>query len=267
MAVLSRTGRKSAGARAELSPGTSWLVRGVAVALFLGGWQLLGSDTIPFSLPTFTGTLAILGDYVRGTELWSAFAKSNQALLAGFGLALLIGGSMGLAMGLTDIVSRIVQPYVTIMVAVPTIALIPLIQSVFGLSLLARSVVVFLFSFAYITSNTFVAVRTVRTDLKEMATSFGADRRTLIRHVVLPASVPGITAGIRLGLGRALVGMVIAELTLVGAGIGSLIAEAQGRVRIGDVTAISLAVILEGVLLMGMVGLFEKRLTRWEGKI
>jgi ABC-type nitrate/sulfonate/bicarbonate transport system permease component len=238
----------------------------VAIALFLGLWQWVGSDDIPFSLPTFTGTMTVLWDYISGTELWGAFGRSNQALLLGFGMSLGIGVTLGLVMGLADIVSRVAQPYVTVMVAVPTISLIPLVQSVFGLSLLARAVVVFLFSFAYLTSNTFVAVRTVRTDMKEMATSFGAGRGSLIRHVILPASVPGITAGIRLGLGRALVGMVIAELTLVGAGIGSLIAEAQGRVRIPDVTAISFAVIVEGIVLMGLVGLIEKRFAGWEGR-
>ena len=240
-------------------------MRIAALGLFLAGWQWLGNDQVPFSLPTFTRTMEALVDLARD-DLGPAFVRSNQALALGFGMALAFSISLGAFMGLVNMASRVILPYVTVMVAVPTIALIPLVQSVFGLSLLARAIVVFLFSFAYITNNTFVAVSGVRADLKEMATSFGAKRRALIRHVIMPASVPGVLAGVRLGLGRALVGMVIAELTLVGAGIGSLLAEAQGRVRLPVLMAISMAVVIEGALLMGIVGMSEKRFTRSSGK-
>ena len=88
-----------------------------------------------------------------------------------------------------------------------------------------------------------------------------------MRYVVLPAAVPGIMAGVRLGLGRAMIGMVVAELSLIGAGIGSLILDYQVRFQPAYVFAIILVVILEGVLLMEIARRLETRLGQWKGSV
>jgi ABC-type nitrate/sulfonate/bicarbonate transport system permease component len=120
-----------------------------------------------------------------------------------------------------------------------------------------------LFGIPYVLINTAVAVRRVDPALTEMALSFGASRWLVLRDVVLPAAVPGIMAGIRIALGQALIGMVVAELTIVGAGVGSLIADLQGRFRVAPVLAIAVTIVLEGVLLMTIVEWIERRLGRW----
>ena len=90
-----------------------------------------------------------------------------------------------------------------------------MLQAIFGLGLGTRIVVVFIFAFVYITVNTEVGVRSVPGDIVEMARSFGASRWQRLTRVVLPHAFPAIMAGARLGLGRGVVGMVIAELFLV----------------------------------------------------
>ena len=108
-----------------------------------------------------------------------------------------------------------------------------------------------------------MSVRAVDPVLLEMAASCGVGRLRLLSDVILPAAVPGIMSGIRIGLGQALIGMVVAELTIVGVGVGSLIVELQGRFRVAPVLAVALTVVLEGVLLMTLVERVEKRLSRW----
>lgn len=207
--------------------------------------------------------MAALRDLVADGRLIDGMVATNQALVLGFGLAILFSVPFGLAMGLSAVTSRIAQPYLTIFLAVPTIALVPIVQVVFGLTLTARAVIVFLFCFVYIAVNTMVGVRTVDATLKEMAHSFGARTWPLVREVVLPGALPGVMSGIRLGLGRALVGMVVAELALVGAGVGSLIVEFQGRIQIAHVLAVVVAIVLEGVILMEIARRLELRLAPW----
>lgn len=239
------------------------------LALFLGIWQFLGNDEVRLAMPTFTRTVAALGDLLaagwgEGTLL-EGMVITNQALVGGYVLALAVSLPLGIVMGSSRAIARVASPYLTILLAAPMIALVPIVQLVFGLTLAGRIVVVFLFSFIYMTINTMVGVREADPELKEMARSFGATRGQLLRLVILPGAVPAIMAGIRLGLGRAIIGMIIAELSLIGAGIGSLILEFQVRFQPAYVFAIVMLAVLEGVLLMEIARRIEGRFARWKG--
>ena len=87
----------------------------------------------------------------------------------------------------------------------------------------------------------------------------------MLRHIVLPAAIPAIMAGVRLGLGRALIGMVVAELTLVGGGIGSLIQDYRALFQPSYVFALIVAILVQGVVLMAIARRLEGRLSTWKG--
>ncbi|HEX7172604.1 MAG TPA: ABC transporter permease [Candidatus Limnocylindria bacterium] len=239
------------------------------LALLIGGWQLIGNDEIQLAMPTFTRTMAALFDMLSAgfaeDSLLEGLVITNQALVGGFLLALAVSLPLGIAMGSSRGVANIATPYLTVLLAAPMIALVPIVQVVLGLTLAARIAVVFLFSFIYMTINTMVGVQEVAPDLKEMGRSFGATRWQMLRMVTFPAAVPAIMAGIRLGLGRAIIGMIIAELSLIGAGIGSLILEYQVRFQPAYVFGIVLLAVLEGVLLMELARRVEGRFARWKG--
>jgi ABC-type nitrate/sulfonate/bicarbonate transport system permease component len=239
------------------------LVRIAALLALIGAWQLAGNDTIGLLFPTFGRTLVAFWGLVSDGTLQVALLVTNQTLLAGIIVMLVVGIPVGIMTARVSVLDRIVTPYITFLVAIPVIALIPVLQAILGLTFAARVTVVVLFGIPYVIINTAVAVRRVDPVLTEMATSFGASRLVILRDVVLPAAVPGIMAGIRIALGQALIGMVVAELTIVGAGIGSLIADLQGRFRVAPVLAIAVTIVLEGVLLMTIVEWIERRLGRW----
>ena len=242
-----------------------WILRGGILISVLIAWQLAGNDSVRLGLPTFFGTLRATIEMVRDGSLPKGLWLTNQAMVVGYALSLAVGIPMGIAMGMSRVVERIAQPYITILLTTPTIALVPIIQALFGLSFAARVAIVFLFTFIYMTVNTMAGVRTVDPALLEMARSFGASRLQRLRHVVLPAAIPGIMAGVRLALGRALIGMVVAELSLVGAGVGSLIVDYQVRFLPANVFGIVLIIIVEGVILMDIARRVERYYGTWRG--
>jgi ABC-type nitrate/sulfonate/bicarbonate transport system permease component len=225
--------------------------------LIVAGWQWVGDDRAQIRMPTFTRTVTAFWDMIVSGELPAALFESNIALFWGYLLALSIAVPLGIAMGLIGVVRRVVSPYLLILLSMPLIAVLPVLQTIFGLGLGTRIVVVFIFSFVYITINTMVGVRSVPADLLEMANSFCASRTQRLLKVVLPHSFPAIMAGARIGIGRGVVGMVIAELFLVSSGLGSSLAFYMTRFDSGHVLAIALTMVLEGVVVIAIARRIE----------
>ena len=233
------------------------------LGLILGGWQYAARGGDPLGMPSPIQTFRAIGDLVADGSLIQGLWVTNQAMVVGYVVSLAISLPLGIAMGLVPWIRRVGEPYLTILLALPMISVIPIVQGVFGLGFMSRVVVIILFAFTYMTVNTIVGVRSVDERLKEMATSFRASRWQMLRRVILPGATPGIFAGARLGLGRALIGMVVAELLLVSPGVGSMILDYQSGFQPPYVFGILLVTVLEGVLLMECAGWLERRLLWW----
>jgi NitT/TauT family transport system permease protein len=232
------------------------------LAILILAWQLIGDDSAMIGMPTFTRTLASFWRLLASGQLPQAFLESNVALVCGYVLALLVSIPLGILMGTVDAARKVINPYLLILLAIPLITVLPILQVIFGLGLGTRIVVVFLFAFVYIAMNTMVGVRSLPADLEEMSRSFGATRRQRLLKIVLPHAFPTIMAGARLGLGRAVVGMVIAELFLVSTGLGSLLSFSMTRFDTGAVLAVALTMVLEGVVAIAIARRVEAVLTR-----
>lgn len=234
---------------------------GILVVLIVA-WQLVGNDSAMIKMPTFTRTLAAFWRMLVSWQLPNALLQSNIALVCGYGLGLVVAIPLGVLMGTIDLVRKVINPYLMILLSIPLISVLPILQTIFGLGLGTRIVVVFLFSFVYVAMNTMVGVRSLPADLAEMSRSFGATRMQRLTKVILPHAFPAIMAGARLGLGRGVVGMVIAELFLVSSGLGSLLSYYMTRFDTGAVLAVALTMVLEGVVLMALARRLEAVLTR-----
>ena len=167
-------------------------------------------------IPTFTETINgfIQLVFVTG-RIWRPLYISNQALVLGYILSVAIAIPLGLAAGRVKWIDRILNPYIGVFLAIPIAPLIPIAITALGLGLASRVAIVFLFTFVFIAVNTRAGVRNVDPGLIEMAKSFGASERQIWHRIVIPGAVPAIFAGLRIGLGRAVAGMVIVELLLV----------------------------------------------------
>jgi ABC-type nitrate/sulfonate/bicarbonate transport system permease component len=242
-----------------------WVFRIGSVGLVLLIWELYGraQDTTLFFVP-FSSVIAALWDLAQTSEFWNAFGQTFFPFIWGWLLSLAVGILLGLLIGRFRTFDALTKPYVTFLNALPVSTLVPIAVILFGIGYASRILVVFLFGVVEVTLNTAAGVRYVSRDLVEMGQSFNAKQSRLFRKVILPASLPGIMAGIRIGTGRAVVGMVVVEILLVAVGMGRLILRYRGRFQSAELYAVVLALILFGILLQVIARRFESRVSRWK---
>ena len=250
-----------------------WLSRHEQLLLGLCGlvpllvvWQIGGmvlTDKTFISSPVEIA-LAARGQIASG-QLLSDFFASMSELFPGFGLAALVGVPLGMMIGRSRYVEYALDPYIWFFYSAPIIAFYPLLIMWFGLG--ARTVVVLTFTFAFfpIVSNTITAVQTVDRVLIRAARAFGADRLQIMWLVIFPASIPTITAGLRLGIGRALIGTVVGEFFGANAGLGYRIALYGTEMNIGNMFVPVIVVMAIGVLLLQLLQRFENSVASWRG--
>ncbi|MBI4492063.1 MAG: ABC transporter permease [Chloroflexi bacterium] len=242
----------------------AWRLRIVVFALFVAVWELSARRMENLLIPTFT---EMVGGFVRLVfvtgRVWEPLLISNQALVLGYLLSVVMGIPLGLAAGRSRWINRLMNPYIGLVLAVPVAPLIPILITALGLGLASRVVLVVLFAFIFITVNTRAGVRNVDPSLIEMAQSFGANEGQIWRKIVIPGAVPAIFAGLRIGLGRAIAGMVIVELLLVATGVGRLLLEFAGRLQADLVFATVFAIIVEAVVLVTAMQVVERKVAPW----
>lgn len=251
--------------RGKISPGRAALLRLGAFAVFAGLWELGARSADSILIPTFTETVTGFVEiaFVTG-ELWPALAVSNLAFVIGYVIAVAIAVPLGLAMARWRAVDNALSPIAAASLALPIAPLIPIVLVALGLGLAPRIVIIVLFAWVYIVTNVRAGVRTVPKSLIEMAGSFGANEAVLWRRILLPGAVPAIFTGLRIGLARAFAGMVIVELIMLPVGIGSLMLDYRGTFQVGLLYAVTIAVVLEAVLISTLMQAFERRLLKWK---
>jgi ABC-type nitrate/sulfonate/bicarbonate transport system permease component len=231
--------------------------------LFSLAWELYArfSDNVS-RLPTFSKVIVALWGLIMDGSLLSALFISLQGLLVGFLLAIVVGVLLGLLMGYRPLLDRALMIYMDILTAIPMVSIIPLVVVFFGLGLFSRVVVVFLYSVVIVVVNTKTGVHDTDPRLVEMSNSFGATKWQIATKIFLPSAIPFIVAGIRLALGRAIIGMVTAEMILSSVGIGNLLMRVTSSFRSDQVFAIILSLLIISVLLITVVQKLEKRFLR-----
>lgn len=240
------------------------LVRTASYAVALAFWEIAGRILGKLFLAPPTEVAAALAEVTLTGELVLATLVSAQALAVGFAAAVLVGIPLGMFMGRFESVERFFEPYISAFFVTPVSALIPVIIIWFGIGIEARVIVVFSFCFFDVVINTFSGVRDVRYDLIEPVRSLGASQRQIFQKVVLPAAAPFILTGIRLGLGRAIRGMIIAELLLATTGLGGMIVSYSGVFRTDVVFAVVIVIVIYGLGSVRLVKAIETWLFPWK---
>lgn len=240
-----------------------WTYRLIVLAIVGTVWQIYAIQADSLLIPTFTETVQGTIQLILDPETWNAFWLSNQSLILGFGLGVVVGILAGLAAARFRNIEGFIDPYLNILLVMPMAALIPLMIMSIGIGLASRVLIVFLFTIPVIIVNTRAGVRQVEGNIIEMATSYGASERQLWRKVLLPGALPAIMTGVRLGLGRGITGMVVVELLFVGVGIGNLINEFRGMFEPGLLYGVVVLVVLEALILITIVRKIEYRVAPW----
>src|SRR5262249_5522461 len=184
-------------------------------------------------------------------------------LACGYGLAILTGVPLGILMGWYRRLDAVLDPFVSALYATPRIALVPLMIIWFGIGFASKIAIVFLGAVFPILVNTITGVRTLDPDFIKVARSFGANDRQLFLTVALPSTVPLLLSGLRLGLGHALIGIVVGEMYGATHGIGHVISVAGARFQTDKVMVGIIIIALAGMLLTAALRAIERRFERW----
>lgn len=241
-----------------------WVLRIGSIVLVLIAWQIVGGNINPIYLSTPTKIAAAAVNVIADGELYKALVISVSVVLVGFALAIVVGVPVGLLMGRFRTFEYLIDPYVNALYVVPRIALIPLIIIWFGLGVPAQVAVVFGTSVFPVLLSTYAGVRNVPPDLIETAQAFGANERQLFFNIIIPGSVPFIMSGLRLGIGQAIIGMVVAQMFLGLSGIGFMLTKYGNMFETSYVFVVVLALAILGIVMTEAVKKLEQRYTLWK---
>jgi ABC-type nitrate/sulfonate/bicarbonate transport system permease component len=259
--------QREARARAHAAQRSSKMIR-IAIRIaslvvVLGGWEYFGRQTNPilFTYPTAVANAAV--KMIASGELWKYLSQSLIVLFAGLGLAALFGIALGLVMARFWVVDLALDTYITALYSIPSVALVPVLVLWFGFEITAKTAVVFLFTFFPIVINTYQGVKNVDDRLIEVGRAFRCNERDLWIHIVLPAAVPFVVAGLRLAIGRGLIGMVLADLYTAITGIGYLISRYASTYRTDAMFVPIVTLGMLGITLTGLLRFVERRVAPW----
>jgi len=228
----------------------NWILGGTAVILFLALWEWAGTSGA--INPLFTSSPSrVANAFVRLStegELGHDVVVSGLEFLYGFGLAIIVGIPFGILMGWYRTFNAIMEPFVNFFYATPRVALLPLMIIWLGIGINSKIAIVYLGAIFAILINTITGMHALDEQLIKAARSFGASDMQIFKTIAMPGSVPFILGGIRLGLGHALVGVVVGELYAATAGVGYLIAVAGNTFQTDKVFV--------GVVIIAAAGMF-----------
>jgi len=236
-----------------------WVIRLISVITVIGGWELLGRQVDPLfmSYPSAVAEAAVA--MVASGELATGFLSSMRTLLYAFTLASFIGIGLGLLIGRYKTVDVATDWLVNALYTTPQVAIIPLVILWFGLGQNAKTFIVTVSAVFPILINTTAGVRNVPAQLIDVGMAFAANERQIFSKVIVPSALPYVMTGLRLGLGRAIIGMVVAEFFTAITGLGAIIVKYGNQYDTASMFVPILVLMLLGVTLSA----FLKRLESW----
>jgi sulfonate transport system permease protein len=239
-------------------------VSAFSVGIFLLAWEL--APRLGLVDPFFTSqpsrvALACVDVFRDGTLLRDA-SVSGSEFAAGFMLALAVGIPLGLSLGTFRMLRDLIDPPVMALYATPQLALLPIFVLWLGIGMPSKIAVVFLGAVIPIVVNSMAGVRQVDRGLVLAARSFCATRLDVFAKVILPASLPAVMIGIRLGLSRAVLGVVVAEMYVSQEGIGNQIMRLGSAFRVDRLLVYVLLVSIVGWSMTTLARKLEERVAR-----
>jgi len=263
----------------------------VCLSLFIGltiweiaGWQFNAAHMAPVFGSDFTvtrwiaelvaggakleehpGTIPRLVEFIQDGEFFIALGQSLALFGTGFGIALLIGLPLGIVMARLRLMRIGLESYILGLYATPMAALIPFILAIFGFQFWPKVIVVVLFSVFPILYNTLEGARSLKPEMLEVAKAFRSSERRIWIDILIPYTLPFALTGIRQAIGRALVGMVAAEIFLNNTGLGGWLVDSSRSFDMAGVLGAIIVTTLIGVFLMSVVRRLEKRVAGWRG--
>lgn len=244
------------------SPGRIRMLKVAGLIGFLVIWQIVGSAS-----PTFYSTPVRVVRELRHQlfegELVRLTIESGITMLFGLSLAVVIGVTLGFALGTIRIFSVAFEPYLVAFYGIPTVPWIPLMVVWFGIDREFAIAVVIIATAVQLAFSTAAGMRVTERQFIEVARSYQISHWTMFSKVLLPGSIPFIGAGMRLAIKHAFTAVLIAEYLVGLSGLGLMIRGARESLATDLVFASAIATMTVGFILIGISVAVERRLQRW----
>ncbi len=241
-----------------------------AVVIFIVVWQLVGGtfqwiNPMFMSAPTliWQATVQLFGS----GEIFNDLKVSGIEFMWGYLISVLVGIPFGIGVGWYENMACIFDPFINALNATPRFALLPLIIIWFGIGITSKVVIIFLGAVFPILINTRDGVKTTPLTLLNAARSFGATEGMIFKSVVLPSTVPFSLSGLKLAVGRALIGVMVGELYAATAGIGFMVTVAGATFQTDKVFVGVLIFAITGMVGMEVLGKIERHFDKWRPKV
>jgi NitT/TauT family transport system permease protein len=241
-----------------------------AVIIFLTVWELCGNilqliNPMFMSAPSLIFKAAV--QLFASGEIYNDLYVSGIEFFWGYFLSIIFAIPFGIAIGWYKRFSYICDPFVNAMNATPRVALLPLVIIWLGIGIMSKIGIIFLGAVFPLLINTRDGVKTTPANLLTAARSFGASEWQIFRSVVLPSTVPFILTGLRLAVGRALIGVMVGELYAATAGIGFMITVAGATFQTDKVFVGVLVFAITGMIMTDILDRIEHRFDKWRPKV
>ena len=231
--------------------------------MLLLAWEIYGQLLNPILLSSPTAVVSAGLGMIADGSLPQALEESLIVLSLGLASGVAVGVTLGLLAGRSETLAALLEFPVNAVYATPAVALIPIIVLWFGFEMTAKVVVVFLFVVFPVLINTTRGVREVDPELIEVARTFCSSERRMWKDLILPSALPYIVTGIRLAIGRALIGVIVAEYYTALSGLGFLITRSANSFQTARMFVPIVVLALLGVILTALLEWAERRLVRW----
>ena len=239
-----------------------------SIALLLVIWEVLprimtlsAGTRLFFTTPSqIVGTLWRL--FATGA-IWTPLGVSASGFALGLGLAVVVGLPLGVLIGRSRTLNAMLDPFITAFNATPRLVFLPLVMLWFGLGLWSKVIIVFIGAVFPLLINTYEGVRNADKTLINVVRSFGASEWDVARLVVVPNAMPYIIAGLRLAIGRAVLGVVVAEFFGSESGLGVMMVQAAGRYQVDVVFSGLIVFAALSLIMTWLVQMLENRLSLW----
>jgi len=236
-----------------------------SLLIWIALWEIAGQLDLAFILPPFSAVVVQLVILIQRPDFQAAALQTFESFVIGMAIAIVAGVALGFLMGRNRIANSVLGMWVNIFASAPLSSLVPVLMLLFGLGQTTIIVTVVLFATWIIALDTYAGVRHISPSLAEMGLSFGASRWQLLSKVLFWAALPEILAGIRMGLIRAVKGIVIGQLLVSVVALGRLFSTFSDNFQFPEFWALTIILFVFALGFSSAVGWLEHKVEYYAG--
>jgi ABC-type nitrate/sulfonate/bicarbonate transport system permease component len=238
-------------------------IRTLSVAVFFVIWEYYGRRMDPIFMAPPSAIFRAAVELTQSGALRKALVQTLWPFAVGMALTVIVGILLGIVIAQWRTMEYILDPFINALYAIPRIALVPLIILWAGLEFVGKVSILVSVAIFPITVNTYAGIRDVRGSMLEIGRAYGATEWQIFSKIIMPAAIPFIMAGIRLAVGLAIIGIIVAEFFTAISGLGGMIVEYANVFATAKLFVPIIVIALVGVVLTELVMWLERRLSRW----